>query len=154
VQCDSDARQVKVNYGPLSKKISKTFSFDKVFGMYSTQQEVFDSVVRPIVDETLEGFNCTIFAYGQTGTGKTHTMEGNISSEEDAGIVPRSVRAILEKLEASGAEFTIRVSFLELYNEELQVYNIIDNKYDFIFNICIIFRICLLKVSPLTTRIA
>ncbi len=122
--------------------------------MYSTQQEVFDSVVRPIVDETLEGFNCTIFAYGQTGTGKTHTMEGNISSEEDAGIVPRSVRAILEKLEASGAEFTIRVSFLELYNEELQVYNIIDNKYDFIFNICIIFRICLLKVSPLTTRIA
>lgn len=45
---------------------------------------------------------------------KTHTMEGNIHSEEDAGIVPRSVNAILQQLEGSGAEFTIRVSFLEL----------------------------------------
>jgi len=82
--------------------------------MYSRQEEVFDSMVRPIVDECLEGFNCTIFAYGQTGTGKTHTMEGNIHSDEDAGIVPRSVKAILENLESSGSEFTIRVSFLEL----------------------------------------
>jgi kinesin family protein 11 len=72
------------------------------------------------VEETLAGFNCTIFAYGQTGTGKTHTMEGDIYSEENAGIVPRSVRAILEQLETKGSEFTIRVSFLELYNEELQ----------------------------------
>lgn len=73
-----------------------------------------------VVEETLAGFNCTIFAYGQTGTGKTHTMEGDIYSEENAGIVPRSVRAILEQLETKGSEFTIRVSFLELYNEELQ----------------------------------
>ena len=54
------------------------------------------------------------------GTGKTHTMEGDIHSEENSGIVPRSVKSILEQLEASGSEFTIRVSFLELYNEELQ----------------------------------
>lgn len=47
-------------------------------------------------------------------------MEGDIHSEEHAGIVPRSVKAIIEQLEGSGAEFTIRVSFLELYNEELQ----------------------------------
>lgn len=45
---------------------------------------------------------------------KTHTMEGDINSEDDAGIVPRAVKAILEQLESSGAEFTIRVSFLEL----------------------------------------
>jgi len=74
----------------------------------------------PLVQETLAGFNCTVFAYGQTGTGKTHTMEGDINNEENAGIVPRSVKAILEQLEQSGVEFTIRVSFLELYNEELQ----------------------------------
>ena len=55
-----------------------------------------------------------IFSYGQTGTGKTHTMEGDIHSEENAGIVPRSVKAILEQLEGCGSEFTIRVSFLEL----------------------------------------
>lgn len=82
--------------------------------MYSTQEEVFSTVVRPIVDEALAGFNCTIFAYGQTGTGKTHTMEGDIHSEEHAGIVPRSVKYILEQLENSEAEYTIRVSFLEL----------------------------------------
>lgn len=48
-------------------------------------------------------------------------MEGNINVPEEAGIVPRSANAIIEQLEASGAEYTIRVSFLELYNEELQV---------------------------------
>jgi len=120
VSCDSESKQVKVSYGGVGKKVTKVFSFDKVFGAYSTQEEVFQSMVLPIINEVLAGFNCTIFAYGQTGTGKTHTMEGDISSEENAGIVPRSVKSILEKLESSGAEFTIRVSFLELYNEELQ----------------------------------
>ena len=114
VTCDPEAKTIQLSYGPAGKKTLKSFTFDKVFGMYSRQEEVFDSIVRPIVYEVLEGFNCTIFAYGQTGTGKTHTMEGNINSDEDAGIVPRSVKTILESLESSGAEFTIRVSFLEL----------------------------------------
>ena len=114
VVCDSENRLVKVAYGPTGKKITKSYVFDKVFGAYSRQEEVFNSIVKPIVDEALAGFNCTIFAYGQTGTGKTHTMEGDIYSEEDAGIVPRSVKQILEILEGSGTEFTIRVSFLEL----------------------------------------
>jgi kinesin family protein 11 len=120
IVCDSENRSLKVGFGPNGKKISKSYTFDKVFGMYSTQKEVFEGVVRPIVDEALAGFNCTIFAYGQTGTGKTHTMEGNIHSEEHAGIVPRTVNTILQQLEASDSEYTIRVSFLELYNEELQ----------------------------------
>ena len=67
VTCEPDNKMVKVAYGPAGKKITKNFTFDKVFGMYSRQEEVFDSMVRPIVDETLAGFNCTIFAYGQTG---------------------------------------------------------------------------------------
>lgn len=118
VVCDAENRTVKVAYGPTGKKITKSFVFDKVFGAYSRQEEVFNSIVRPIVEEALAGFNCTIFAYGQTGTGKTHTMEGDINSEEEAGIVPRSVKTILEMLEGSGTEFTIRVSFLELCNGE------------------------------------
>jgi hypothetical protein len=69
VTCDPENKSIKVAYGPVGKKIMKNFNFDKVFGMYSRQEEVFDSVVRPIVEETLAGFNCTIFAYGQTGTG-------------------------------------------------------------------------------------
>jgi kinesin family protein 11 len=67
--CDAENKMVKIAYGVVGKKIMKNFYFDKVFGMYSRQEEVFESVVRPIVEETLAGFNCTIFAYGQTGTG-------------------------------------------------------------------------------------
>lgn len=48
----------------------------QVFGPTSQQKELFDEAVSPIVNEVLEGYNCTIFAYGQTGTGKTYTMEG------------------------------------------------------------------------------
>jgi kinesin family protein 11 len=69
VTCDSENKTIKLAYGPVGKKIMKNFTFDRVFGAYSRQEEVFESVVRPIVDETLAGFNCTIFAYGQTGTG-------------------------------------------------------------------------------------
>jgi kinesin family protein 11 len=67
ISCDSANKAVNVSYGPPGKKTNKTYSFDRVFGMYSTQEEVFDGIVRPIVDEVLAGFNCTIFAYGQTG---------------------------------------------------------------------------------------
>jgi kinesin family protein 11 len=48
-----------------------------VFGPQSQQKDLYDQAVVPIVNEVLEGFNCTIFAYGQTGTGKTYTMEGS-----------------------------------------------------------------------------
>ena len=74
VTCDMEGKNVKIAYGPAGKKLMKNFTFDKVFGMYSRQQEVFDSMVRPIVDEVLDGFNCTIFAYGQTGTGKSFVI--------------------------------------------------------------------------------
>ncbi len=50
------------------------FSFDRVFDMYSNQKEVYDCAARPIIDSVLDGFNGTIFAYGQTSSGKTHTM--------------------------------------------------------------------------------
>ena len=94
ISCNLGKKTCDVSYGVGTKKQTKTYSFDKVFGAYSTQEEVFDTMVSPIVQECLAGFNCTIFAYGQTGTGKTHTMEGDIHHEEMAGIVPRSIRAI------------------------------------------------------------
>uniref|UniRef100_M4BTC5 Kinesin-like protein n=1 Tax=Hyaloperonospora arabidopsidis (strain Emoy2) TaxID=559515 RepID=M4BTC5_HYAAE len=99
----------------------KTYTFDRVFGQYSTQKDVFDAVVRPAVDEALAGYNCTVFAYGQTGTGKTYTMQGDLTpGSETAGIIPRSVQCIFDALEANGEEFSVRVSFLQLYNEELK----------------------------------
>ncbi|CAI5709389.1 unnamed protein product [Hyaloperonospora brassicae] len=78
----------------------KTYTFDRVFGQHSTQKDVFDAV---------------------TGTCKTYTMQGDLLPGcEPAGIIPRTVRCIFDALGASGEEFSVRVSFLQLYNEELK----------------------------------
>ena len=73
----------------------------------------------------LQGYNCTIFAYGQTGTGKTYTMSGDMSDttgllSESAGIIPRALHSLFEKLAADEAESSVKCSFIELYNEELR----------------------------------
>lgn len=70
----------------------------------------------------LTGFECTMFAYGQTGTGKTHTMEGSLDNEQDRGIIPRSAQAIFERLKDPKnhyTESTVTAQYLEIYNEEL-----------------------------------
>lgn len=120
IVCDAASKSVNVKYGPSNKRLNKTFNFDKVFSTYSTQEDVFRTTVKPIINDVMIGMNCTLFAYGQTGTGKTHTMEGDINSDENAGIIPRSVKSIIEKLEAGKAEYTVRVSYMELYNEVMQ----------------------------------
>ncbi|XP_014783299.1 kinesin-like protein KIF11 [Octopus bimaculoides] len=127
-----------VNISPEKKEVSvrekmgivtqmKTFGFDYVFPPDAKQIDIYKAVVIPIIDEVLLGYNCTIFAYGQTGTGKTFTMEGersedvNCSWEDDplAGVIPRSMNHIFDELKKQDVEFSIRVSFIELYNEEL-----------------------------------
>ena len=65
----------------------RRFTFDKVFDSDADQARVFDHAVAPVIDEVLEGFSCTVFAYGQTGTGKTYTMEG--PKAEDGSLVRR-----------------------------------------------------------------
>ncbi|QQP40262.1 Kinesin-like protein, partial [Caligus rogercresseyi] len=67
------------------------FSFDSVYDAGSSQEEVYEESFKPIVDSVLEGFNGTIFAYGQTGTGKTWTVEG---TEEAPGLIPRAFNHI------------------------------------------------------------
>lgn len=68
------------------------------------------------------GYNCTIFAYGQTGTGKTYTMSGDLEdiNGPHAGVIPRTLYTLFETLEREKAEFSVRVSYIELYNEELK----------------------------------
>ncbi|ORZ08869.1 P-loop containing nucleoside triphosphate hydrolase protein [Absidia repens] len=100
---------------------NKRFSFDRVFDQNTTQEHIYAEVVQPILDQVLEGYNCTIFAYGQTGSGKTYTMEGNLEQRtDDAGIIPRVIDNLYEALETKGTEYSIKVSLLELYNEELR----------------------------------
>uniref|UniRef100_A0ACD5XU16 Uncharacterized protein n=1 Tax=Avena sativa TaxID=4498 RepID=A0ACD5XU16_AVESA len=125
ISCNEPRREVSAAQNIANKQIDRTFVFDKVFGPKSRQQDVFNHAVVPLVGEVLDGYNCTIFAYGQTGTGKTYTMEGgggktqNGSLPSDAGVIPRAVKKIFDTLEAQNAEYSMKVSFLELYNEEL-----------------------------------
>ncbi|KAF3329937.1 kinesin-related protein-like protein [Carex littledalei] len=126
VSCNESRREVSVTHkNVINKHVDRTFTFDKVFGPKSKQEDVFEHAVVPLVNEVLEGYNCTIFAYGQTGTGKTYTMEGggtkmqNGELPSDAGVISRAVRRIFEILENQGTEYNMKVSFLELYNEEI-----------------------------------
>ncbi|XP_046741303.1 kinesin-like protein Klp61F [Diprion similis] len=120
------SKEVLVREKP-QDKLSKKFTFDKVFGPLSKQVDVYQAVVSPLLDEVLAGYNCTVFAYGQTGTGKTFTMEGvsndpslHWTTDSSAGIIPRSLSHLFDELRMLEAqEYTVRVSFLELYNEEL-----------------------------------
>ena len=86
---------------------------------------VYQDVVGPILQEVMSGYNCTIFAYGQTGTGKTHTMEGDLTSQmgtysSEAGIIPRSLYRLFHTLELSKEDYSVKATFVELYNEELR----------------------------------
>uniref|UniRef100_A0A8C5PQV2 Kinesin-like protein n=1 Tax=Leptobrachium leishanense TaxID=445787 RepID=A0A8C5PQV2_9ANUR len=100
----------------------KTFTFDTVFGTDSKQLDVYNLTARPIIDSVLEGYNGTIFAYGQTGTGKTFTMEGVRAVPELRGIIPNSFAHIFGHIaKAEGdTRFLVRVSYLEIYNEEVR----------------------------------
>ncbi|XP_010767283.1 kinesin-like protein KIF3A [Notothenia coriiceps] len=81
---------IEVNKLETPHEPPKTFTFDTVFGPDSKQLDVYNLTARPIVDSVLEGYNGTIFAYGQTGTGKTFTMEGVRAVPELRGIIPNS----------------------------------------------------------------
>ncbi|EZG43731.1 kinesin motor domain protein [Gregarina niphandrodes] len=152
---------------------AKSYVFDGVCGPDTTQEELFEAHIVPLVEEVLQGFNCTIFAYGQTGTGKTYTMEGdwnrdlgsepstpnlgenvptpntiragrtplktpskmcvgsgiptpplggyngNIQLPKGVGMIPRSVALIFKRLNKMNCESSLKVSFLEIYNEDL-----------------------------------
>ena len=105
-----------------SSKVVKSFTFDAVFGADSVQVDVYNRVARPIVENVLEGYNGTIFAYGQTGTGKTFTMEGDRTRPELKGIIPNSFAHIFGHIAKAeeNVKFLVRVSYLEIYNEEVR----------------------------------
>ncbi|KAI6045585.1 kinesin-domain-containing protein [Pisolithus marmoratus] len=114
---------------PTAKK--QVFSFDQVHSPDTTQHALFTSTALPLISRFLEGFNCTVLAYGQTSSGKTFTMTGmdldaNPSDPHNGmGIIPRAVSTIFSQSrklkEERGASwnYTIKGSFIEIYNEDL-----------------------------------
>ncbi|KAI8476435.1 MAG: kinesin-like protein FLA10 [Monoraphidium minutum] len=100
----------------------KMFTFDQVYDSSCSQQEIFDITARPIIDAVLDGYNGTIFAYGQTGTGKSFTMEGRDDPPELRGIIPGAFNYIFDTIARQGGarEFLVRASYLEIYNEDIR----------------------------------
>ncbi|CAK5085793.1 unnamed protein product [Meloidogyne enterolobii] len=93
----------------------KTYAFDNVFQPNDTQENVYKGAAHHIVQDVLNGYNGTIFAYGQTSSGKTHTME--------QGIIPRIINDIFNhifNLDDENLEFHIKVSYFEIYNERIR----------------------------------
>ena len=99
----------------------KVFTYDSVYDEKSTQQDIYEETVRPLVSSVLSGFNGTIFAYGQTGTGKTYTMEGSNNDAKKRGIIPRSFEQIFTHISRSeNIQYLVRASYLEIYQEEVR----------------------------------
>lgn len=120
---------VDVKLGQISVKnpkgapaqLPKTFTFDAVYDSNSKQLELYDETFRPLVDSVLQGFNGTIFAYGQTGTGKTYTMEGVRNDPDCRGVIPNSFEHIFTHISRSqNQQYLVRASYLEIYQEEIR----------------------------------
>ncbi|BDD63715.1 Kinesin heavy chain, variant 3 [Monascus purpureus] len=106
-----------------SKEGSGSFTFDRIFPMDSRQSDIFEFSIRSTVDDILNGYNGTVFAYGQTGAGKSYTMMGSdIEDGEGKGVIPRIVEQIFASILASPSniEYTVRVSYMEIYMERIR----------------------------------
>lgn len=104
-----------------ASELPKVFTFDSVYDWNSKQIDLYDETFRPLVDSVLLGFNGTIFAYGQTGTGKTYTMEGVRNDPERRGVIPNSFEHIFTHISRSqNQQYLVRASYLEIYQEEIR----------------------------------
>ncbi|XP_029463115.1 chromosome-associated kinesin KIF4A isoform X2 [Rhinatrema bivittatum] len=102
----------------------KSFTYDYVFDPSTEQEEVFNTSVLPLINGIFEGYNATVLAYGQTGSGKTYSMGGTYTQDQEneptMGVIPRVINALFKEIERRQSwEFLMKVSYLEIYNEEI-----------------------------------
>ncbi|KDR83404.1 hypothetical protein GALMADRAFT_1337928 [Galerina marginata CBS 339.88] len=97
----------------------RRFMFDRVFGHEARQQDVYEATTQPLLKGLLDGFNATVFAYGATGCGKTHTISG---TDMDPGIIYLTMADLFQRIEDRSDEWNVEVTvtFLEIYNEEIR----------------------------------
>ncbi|NXI98148.1 CENPE protein, partial [Psophia crepitans] len=96
---------------------TKVFNYDRVFHSNDNTQQLYEGVAVPIIQSAVQGYNGTIFAYGQTASGKTYTMMGN---EDSVGIIPKAIQHVFKIIcEIPDREFLLRVSYMEIYNETI-----------------------------------
>uniref|UniRef100_A0A1A9W0R9 Kinesin motor domain-containing protein n=1 Tax=Glossina brevipalpis TaxID=37001 RepID=A0A1A9W0R9_9MUSC len=103
---------------------AEPYYFDHIFDQDATNQIIFDKMAKQIVHSAIEGFNGTIFAYGQTSSGKTYTMMGD---EENPGVMVLAAKEIFNEIKQhSDRQFLLRVGYIEIYNEK--IYDLLNKK--------------------------
>lgn len=128
------SKEQQAKYLRSQKGSCNEYAFDAAFDERSTQREVYETTTKPFMAKLVEGYNVTVFAYGATGAGKTHTMMGNTRYDEssvnaEAGIIPNALQDVFHLLEVEkqkqeiGVKWSVGVTFIEVYNE--QVYDLL-----------------------------
>ncbi|CAB3405819.1 unnamed protein product [Caenorhabditis bovis] len=101
--------------------INKDFTFDGAYFMDSTGEQIYNDIVFPLVENVIAGYNGTVFAYGQTGAGKTFSMQGVESIPAQRGVIPRAFEHIFTATSTTeNMKFLVHCSYLEIYNEEVR----------------------------------
>ncbi|KAL7949754.1 P-loop containing nucleoside triphosphate hydrolase protein [Trichoderma barbatum] len=117
---DSPVQKFSRTVIPASKKVKdQVFAFDRVFDDNTTQAEIYEGTTRGLLDSVLDGYNATVFAYGATGCGKTHTITG---TAQHPGIIFLTMQELFEKIEERNQEKSteLTLSYLEIYNETIR----------------------------------
>ena len=97
------------------------FNFDRIFPPSSTQNDIYDFGVKGIIESVLDGYNGTVLAYGQTSSGKTYTMQGEMDEERKQGIIPRMISHVFKHIyKNEDTDFMIKVSMIEIYQEKIR----------------------------------
>lgn len=121
--CEGEDRSWKVEgsntVAPLQRCQGEGYSLDSVFDEQAKTKDVYDMTTKKLIEQVVEGFNSTVFAYGQTSSGKTYTMKGD---EKEPGIIPLAVRDLFQMMQqlSNERDFLVRVSYMEIYNEEIR----------------------------------
>ena len=111
--------------GPNNAKSAWSFKYDRVLHN-STQEGTYNAECSSVVDSVIEGYNATIFAYGQTGAGKSFTMIGNTADFAQRGVTPRALNHLFREIETrTDSDFLVTASYLEIYNE--RIFDLLDD---------------------------
>ncbi|KHN94542.1 kinesin [Metarhizium album ARSEF 1941] len=117
---DNPVQRFSRSVVPTSKKVKdQVFAFDRVFDENTTQSDVYEGTTKSLLDSVLDGYNATVFAYGATGCGKTHTITG---TAQHPGIIFLTMQELFEKIEERSQEKSteLSLSYLEIYNETIR----------------------------------
>ncbi|CAG5111451.1 Oidioi.mRNA.OKI2018_I69.chr2.g5760.t2.cds [Oikopleura dioica] len=118
VDVHSDIGQIQLKKSANSSEPPKAFTFDGSYGVDSDTANIYEDAAYNLVEGVIEGYNGTVFAYGQTGCGKSFTMQG---IQAQRGVIPRAFQHIFEAIAvAENTKYLVRASYLEIYNEDVR----------------------------------